>query len=72
MENPGRMFFCDNCSTFCPSKEHWVRITKNGSIIIHDVCDNCGVTQEIESTDNRKRIDTHRIKNKEEGKSENN
>jgi RNase P subunit RPR2 len=64
MNTPSRVFFCDNCSTFRPSQEHKVRITKYGNIITVDTCECCGVVQEIEITDNNKKINTHRIKNK--------
>ena len=70
MGTPGRIFFCDNCSTFRNSKKHWVRIS-DSSIITHDECERCGITQELEETDNIRRIATHRIKTKDEDKSEN-
>jgi len=62
MENPSRIFFCDNCSTFRSSRKHRVRITKQGNIITLDICDYCGVTQEVEIVDDRKKPYTHRIK----------
>jgi RNase P subunit RPR2 len=68
MRNPERIFFCDNCSTFRPSQENHVRITKDGTIITQDTCVWCHTVQEIEMIDNNKKINTHRIKSKDDNR----
>ena len=47
-------FYCDNCSSIRLSAEHSVRYTSYGTVIEKNVCERCGMTQEIEIYAKRK------------------
>lgn len=59
-------FFCDNCSAPSASVKHTVRITKDGHEITSDVCETCGVKQEIESAGDSTGIQKLRVRNTDE------